>query len=438
VPAGMEGLAQGFNMMELGIVRARNPLIQLIASTGVLKGNAHDVAREMQHMTPAQQIEKANEAIRRQAEILKKGGEAGLGMPTLPEIKASLGNIREGFLEAAGQPMLNHIIPALSELRDYLLAHKEEIEEFGTEVGNATAKVIDFVENATEGLYHGIVKNWHVLSEEFEHVFGDWKSAWDHAINQSEEIKSTFESIAETITDAFSGAMKYTKAAAEVAMDLNDIEHFQMPGTMRAQIEEKGAENKADQFGPNAQKNLDETISKYRDAAATAHISADAVDKYVEHLRDSFARRQAWAFRVQTNVEAQNTDQISLAINSALKANDTASEQWVFHLLAQSDSMTRALMTTAINVDGGFEALSKVIEEQSPELFKKIEAFRNTLAGKGIQGQGPSVNFYGANISIKQDFRDQDPDRILRTFKRDLGSAAIARRQSRVSTPFGL
>src|ERR1019366_8769837 len=87
VPQGMEGLAQGFNMIELGIVRARNPLVQLIASTGVLKGNAHQVAEALKHMSPAEQIEKANDAIKRQADILQKSGD--FLIPTLPELKAS-------------------------------------------------------------------------------------------------------------------------------------------------------------------------------------------------------------------------------------------------------------------------------------------------------------------------------------------------------------
>src|ERR1019366_8427432 len=165
VPQGMEGLAQGFNMMELGIVRARNPLVQLIASTGVLKGNAHQVAEALKHMSPAEQIEKANDAIKRQADILQKSGD--FLIPTLPELKASFGNLREGFLEAVGQPLLDHVIPPLSELRDYLLAHKEEIAEYGAEIGQEMGKVIDVVVESTEGIYKGILKNWHEISSEF-------------------------------------------------------------------------------------------------------------------------------------------------------------------------------------------------------------------------------------------------------------------------------
>jgi hypothetical protein len=438
IPAGMEGLAQGFNMMELGIVRARNPLVQLIASTGVLKGNAHEVAKALMAMSPAEQMEKATDAIKRQADILKKGDASSIAMPTLPELRASFGNLREGFLEAVGEPLLHHVIPPLAQLRDYLLAHKEEIADFGTAVSRTLTQTVDMISALSQGIYSGVVKNWHHASEEFHKIFGDWMSAWDYASEHTDEIKRDFEDIGSKIVDAFSTVARYVKAAAEVAMDLNDMEHFQRPGTSRAVIGGTAAAQGANLFGPEAQKNLDDSIAKYRQLAAEAHFSSDQADKYVEGLRASFERRQEWASKVASNVDAQNVDQVSLAINSAKKAQDVASESYAFDMIARSDSMTKALMTGAIQVDGGFDALYKVIEEQSPELRKKIDSFRNTLAGVGIKGQAPSVNFYGSHFSIKQDFRDQDPDRIMQVFKRDLAREATSRRQSRTAGAFGL
>lgn len=438
VPQGMEGLAQGFNMMELGIVRARNPLVQLIASTGVLKGNAHAVAAAMQRMTPAEQVEKATMAIERQADILKRSGSAGLGMPTMPEIKASLGNIREGFLEAVGQPLLQHVIPPLAELRDYLMAHAEEIHDFAEQIGQKVAGVIDVVVGATKGIYQGVVKNWAYASEEFHRIFGEWEGAWDYATEHTDEIRTSFEGIAKTIIDAFESVSKVVKAAAEVAMDLNDNLHLHNAGTTRAQIAQEAVASASDQSGPKSQAAFDLAIAKYRQLASEANFDSEAVDKWTESMRDHHAAVEKAIDGVQSATGAQDTDYLSKSLQSSLDQKNDIIEGAILNVIGSSDAMTHALMDGSIHVAGGLDALQSVIDDKAPELAKKMKAFNNSLTGRGIAGQGPSVNFYGASFNIKQDFRDQDPDRIMRVFRSDLGASALSRRQARTSTAFGL
>src|SRR5208282_4466998 len=98
---GMQSLADGFAMMELGVIRARNPLVQLIASTQLLHGNAKMVAQQLQKMTPEKQMQLAEEAVRKQAEGMKAGGGMAL---TLDEVRTSLSGYREMFFESMGRP----------------------------------------------------------------------------------------------------------------------------------------------------------------------------------------------------------------------------------------------------------------------------------------------------------------------------------------------
>ena len=72
------------------------------------------------------------------------------------------------------------------------------------------------------------------------------------------------------------------------------------------------------------------------------------------------------------------------------------------------------------------------------ELEKAMRDASNVVKKQmGIKPQA-GVNIGVANFHIKQDFRDQDPDRIALVFKKDIGQAAVSRTASRVATPFGL
>ena len=71
------------------------------------------------------------------------------------------------------------------------------------------------------------------------------------------------------------------------------------------------------------------------------------------------------------------------------------------------------------------------------ELAAKLRDMGNTVARQGgIKPQGPVQNFFGG-VHIKQDFKDQDPDRVILTFKKGLAGAASNRTTSRFSSPFG-
>lgn len=442
VPQGMEGLAQGFNMMELGIVRARNPLVQLIASTGVLKGNAHDVAKEMTKMSPAEQIEKATQAIEKQAAILKKTGGGGLGMPTLPELKASFGNLREGFLEAVGQPLLDKVIPPLMQLRDFLLENKDAIAEFGDELGQRIGGIVTAIAGFAEDVYNGVHKNWKEIVAIYKSAIDDWRSVWEMMGMTSKDISADFESVGLKLIEAFKTISGIVKASFEVAQNLSDLAHGRRYGEstdkMQFAHEEDSVKSKADTYGKDSTMDLDNEIAKYRDAGKAAGMSADAVDKFAEAMRNHHEAAMQQADALGGKVESQDFDYVSRYLNQAIANGNDAAEAYALNLLGDSDTATKALMSGAVQINGGLESLTKMIEDNAPDLGRRMKALGNSLTGVGVKGQAPSVNFYGASINIKQDFRDTDPDRIMQVFRRDLGSAATTRRQARTGSAFGL
>ena len=472
VPGGMNSLAEGFNMMELGIVRARNPLVQLIAATGELHGNAKSVAQQMQHMTPAEQIEKATAAIEKQAEKMKAGGaESATFTPTLPELKASFGNIREGFLEAIGQPMLDKIIPPLVKLRDFLSEHSEQIRQYGEEIGTALGNFAARVEGALGEIYSGAVEDWDEITGNVEAAEANLRDAWGIIVGDSETVHHHLKDAAKDISSAFETVTSVVKATAETFEDIGQqlVAAFQtirgISELIGGDFENAGKDlsamttkwgsasrasgmaamaedvsSKSDEVGGGSTGELDEAIRKYRNWAQAAGADAAQVDAWTTGIREHHAAVEAAANALKDKVDSGDTDYIGKYLNSAIAQQQTGSEKWAFDTIAQSDAMTRALLDGAIQVDGGFEALKKVIEEQSPELAAKLKKMGNTIdPTKGIGGHGPSVNFNGGQtFNIKQDFRDQDPDRVMVEFRRDLAKAATSRRGSRMATAFGL
>jgi len=61
----------------------------------------------------------------------------------------------------------------------------------------------------------------------------------------------------------------------------------------------------------------------------------------------------------------------------------------------------------------------------------QLEALMGNTSGP------PTIDARGSHFEIKQDFRDEDPDRIAAIFTRDIARAAGARVHARTSVPFG-
>ena len=97
--------------------------------------------------------------------------------------------------------------------------------------------------------------------------------------------------------------------------------------------------------------------------------------------------------------------------------------------------LQEALLLGADKFEGGIIAFAKRVGD--PTLLEKAK-----LKAKGEIGAGkaapPQINFNGATFNIKQDFRDQDPDRVAIVFRDDIMKASIAKQQAMTAGPWGL
>lgn len=127
------------------------------------------------------------------------------------------------------------------------------------------------------------------------------------------------------------------------------------------------------------------------------------------------------------------------SFNEAARINNVAALNAAGEIVAKSKSLQAALLDSGTAVGLSLDKLAEVIGDKAADfvadLKKRSESEKSDAAGK----PPPSVQQFngGQTFNIKQDFRDQDPDRIAVVFKRDLMRAAESRLQGRTALPHG-
>jgi hypothetical protein len=67
----------------------------------------------------------------------------------------------------------------------------------------------------------------------------------------------------------------------------------------------------------------------------------------------------------------------------------------------------------------------------------QFAGFAGQLKGKTAAPPAPKISMPGAKITVNQNFRQQDPDRVAVVFKRDLARTVERRTSARYSGIFG-
>jgi hypothetical protein len=513
VPGGVGAITSGFQMMEMGMIRARNPMVMMIRQTGLMTGSAKEVASALTKMATAGKLEEVmhlgEQAIGKMSEKMKAAPQ------TFNGVIESIKTIRENMFEAMGLPVLEALTPPLNALKHYFMDNREEIEKFAHSIGEKVGKwVLAAVDKIKEGFRYlqlhfdeikdaitsgfetakSVVEFILAHKEEIAIAFGanmavkgavsvggavstaasvagaigeaggaggiaglakavgglvnpttlavvavtalgvaayQWKGLTDdlkeNTVQQASTIKNHFISMA-------SDTNKWTAATAE------DMETMRQKGLLAAQgLGDAGLAGQINDLykkameGHEAVRKLMEPFEEAGNAAPTAgpagvgsKTSADEMNAYADQL------------------EAAGNGMAG-AINMAASAHSDAAIKSQASYLAHSTNLQNALLSSSTLTGEGFDALIKTLEVMSPELAAKLKGAREAMgvgapagtAGTHEKPPAPAVNMPGAHITIKQDFRDQDPDRVAMVFQRDLMRAATATRQSKLAGVFG-
>lgn len=484
VPGGMEGIANAFRDLESGFVRPRNALVQLMVMTGTVDGTAKKAAKGMMQMFQAGQQDKvmalAEEAISRMAAKTKEMP------PTFGQISASLKDIRMAVFENAGAPLLKALTVPLNEMRTYLTKHKVEIFEAAKGIGEKVGKwVIAAGERFKEGFQY-LQSHAEEIKDAIETAANTAKGVVEFIIAHKEAIAIAFGakalvpmgmnaagsigsgiSLATSIGKAGAPALGLAAGAGGVAAFTLAVASFAAAvaawswaasewgklqnlthGKSDAQQNEEARKKRLDELGGSTGKvdsgEFDRLRAKFVEQADALNMTAKAAGEYADAL---------WA---QHRALAEQTDQFDQAAKMADFGNDfEASNLWVVmydkavqshnqavmqyaaNVLAGNQTLQNALLASGSNLEGGFDALGDLVMGKSEE-FGKILKGMGKDAQKGELPDKMAVNFNGGQVfHVKQEFRDQDPDKVLLVFKRDMVRTAVNRQQSRIGTPFG-
>lgn len=440
VPGGMESLASGFSALESGRIGRHNPVVQLIAATHTLEGNAKSVGKQMEKMTPIQQIDLATAAIKKQAEMLKDMGAD----PSLDQLKTSFEDVKESFLESMGEPMKEKLIPHLVDLRKFLIANADKIQEFATKMGKEIGKVVDAVDAMIEGLYEGFKQDWGEIKSMVDDIFGVWTEGWNSAIQDTHSIKSEFREIADDMKILMDPILRALKTAAELLMQAGDVMAGNPLGTNQYKLASRAVD--AEKMGATTDtKKLERAILDMQDHGASivgAHDVLALGDLARERAQMQIAKSQDAKNAFEANDTSVGFDNENAAVingymDDAIATNNVEFQRYYASLVETHQWAKNAIVGGALNIKGGFEDLIKVIGEVSPKLAEELKKLKGGGVGKGgITPQPGNAIFNGANFHITQDFKNMDPDRIMAVFKRDISKQAASRIASRVSTPF--
>lgn len=226
------------------------------------------------------------------------------------------------------------------------------------------------------------------------------------------------------------------ESAGYEAMDQNAMDHFELT--------KHRFMNDSKLIGMSK-----EEAARMADAALAQHNSnramvaeAEAASKAIERA----ARETSTGFGDQSTgiMDAKEQDaligKVAGQFQSANAVLDTGAQQYIANLMIKSKALQNAFLESADMTSTAFTALADLTKDSAGEFSTALRGLAETAAKREkLAAKTPHVQFNGGQkFDIKQDFRDQDPDRVAVVFQRDILSAAESRYQASNASPFGV
>lgn len=452
IPGGGRALAAGFEQMQIGIIRAKNPLVGLISATGTLKGSAKAVAAEMQKMPLDKQAELAEKAIAKMSAKMKN-------VPmTFSEATTSMKVLGENLLETMGEPMTKGLTKAVLHLRGMFITEggqltklTESLMEGAEYFGNMLGKAFEMGSAFIDGFMDGVA----IFGTEFKliwrEVFGESDATFKNMVEYAKLAGTVlggflkfFASGVGTLIVAAQKVVKYIVEAVGLIVELAGKldSFFGVKGGAAQQqlglaIQQKAFQAEQEDRLARMRKVGGGGREAREEYVATAGMTGQA--DYMKKINEAEAVRKETETAVadaRSNATVEHAAQYWKDFQIATKNQDEAAQKNIAGFLGNSTTMANAIAKLGPDIigegkDSFIKALKAMGGKEAAEALEKA-----TKPSLGIVGKGVTQHFSGA-INIKQDFKDADPDRILVAFKNKLANAGSSRLQARTATPYG-
>lgn len=172
------------------------------------------------------------------------------------------------------------------------------------------------------------------------------------------------------------------------------------------------------------------------DAAFAAHRTIRDVVEPID------AAARALNQMSQTGVDAEAQDKAVAAIAdgfmAAIQTNNMGAEQYIASVLAKSSSLQLAFLQSSVMTGAGFDTLAELVQGQAADFAEKLRQKADFAADKAAKPDVPKLQMNGGQtFKIQQDFRDEDPDRVVAVFQEGIINSAERRLQASTGTLFG-
>lgn len=478
MPGGVEQIAAAFRDLETGIVRPRNALVMLIKQTGTVRGSAKDISKYlsalMQTGDPAQ-IAKAY-ALAEQA-IGRMSDKMHDAPPSWRGTVQSLKDIRENIYEALGVPVLQALTPPLARLKGYFVENREEIERWahvvGVQVGDWMIQAADnfkhgfeFVQAHAAEIKEALVAGGHALKDAIEFMVAH--RAVLTAINVARAGASVAQGLgligggagvaaaaavggeataaAATGSLALKGAMMGLTAeesAAAAAAGVLSTGLLATVGAAAAAAASIGAagwqfsklwgemgehQDEAARMEALERAAREGNASEARRMAIMLGELSAAQQAYVDGLvrqaEQSAAASAAWA-RETMGGELADLDAVAQAFEKAKASGDEARQRWLLSLVEGSAKIEDGFFTLTDKGLRGAEMLEQALKGVD---FAGSNTIHGAIAARqALAPAAAAVNLNIGHMTVHQDFKDQDPDRVVALFRKDVASHAVSR-----------
>lgn len=449
VPGGVEGLGQAFSAIEMGMIRPRNAIVQMIAATHGLKGNAKAVAKEMQKMTPEKQMEVANKAVEKMGEKMKQQPM------TIDQMSKSMATFKTKLLEGAGEGIFEKFTAMKAKGRGRFFEDDGKMTELGESLvkyskkaGEVLGKAFDLGAEFVVGFGEGLS----MFSEEF-------KIIWGEVFGKGDSSFETWKSIMHTVGGSFGVVVKSFGAGIGAIIVLLEKTVKWMTITLGRTIEDIGDGLGNETLKKAGKSTRDAGFSSERKGITADYVNVDKgingrefMERYMATTMGTEAEREEGMAQLEAAGVEYNKRRNKIAeaeietnrhnasgfvdvFNSADEMHDEAVNRHIAFFVAGNKEMQDALMKEGPEIFGkGIDAFIDALKEAGgadfAAKFKSIKSLDKT-------GINVNNNFSGG-ITVKQDFKDQDPDRVAIQFVKKMGDLGTSMLQARTSTPFGV
>ncbi len=132
-----------------------------------------------------------------------------------------------------------------------------------------------------------------------------------------------------------------------------------------------------------------------------------------------------------------STATLAAGFQAAIDNQEFGKAQYIANLIAGSASLQESFITSAQLTSQGFDMLGTMLEDSASDFANAMRSLSKPGAGGNAPAPPKIAMSGGQTFIMKQDFRDQNPDRIAAVWTNDLARVIERRVTSGSSVPFG-